>query len=71
MPFLSRLLKSRDGTKTPTKTRSRNRSPQNEAVLLLPPKPRWEDAWLRKNVEPEEVQELLRGCTEEVKSRGE
>ena len=35
-----------------------------------PPKPRWEgDAWTRKEVEPEEIQELLRGCTNEIKSR--
>lgn len=31
---------------------------------------RWEDAWTRKTVEPEEVQELVRGCTVELKSRG-
>ena len=35
-----------------------------------PPKPLWEgDAWTRKEVEPEEIQELLRGCTNELKSR--
>ena len=35
-----------------------------------PPKPLWEgDAWIRKEVEPEEVQELVRGCTNEMKSR--
>lgn len=31
---------------------------------------RWEDAWTRKSVEPEEVQELIRGCTVELKTRG-
>lgn len=34
-----------------------------------PPKPRWADAWLRKDVEPEEIQELLRGCTIELKAK--
>ncbi|KAL7270041.1 hypothetical protein RUND412_007263 [Rhizina undulata] len=29
-----------------------------------------EDGWLRTQVSPEEVQELLRGCTQEIKSRG-
>lgn len=43
---------------------------QNGAVPAPPPKPRWDDAWTRKDVEPEEVQELLRGCTVELKSRG-
>lgn len=33
-------------------------------------KQQWEDAWTRTSVEPEEVQELLRGCTVELKSRG-
>ena len=35
-----------------------------------PQKPRWEDAWTRKTVEPEEVQQLIRFCTEELKARG-
>ena len=39
-------------------------------VPVPPPKPLWEgDAWTRKEVEPEEIQELLRGCTNELKSR--
>ena len=37
---------------------------------MAPLKPKWEDAWSRKDVEPEEVQELLRYCTYEIKSRG-
>lgn len=36
----------------------------------VPQKPQWEDAWTRTSVDPEEVQELLRGCTLELKSRG-
>lgn len=36
----------------------------------LPVKETWEDAWTRKTVEPEEVQELIRLCTEELKARG-
>lgn len=35
-----------------------------------PARQRWNDAWTRTSVEPEEVQELLRGCTVELKSRG-
>lgn len=31
---------------------------------------RWEDASLRTSVEPEEIQELIKRCTEELKSRG-
>lgn len=33
-------------------------------------KPKWEDSWLRTRVDPEEVVELLHGCTAEIKSRG-
>ena len=42
----------------------------NGVAPAPPPKPLWEgDAWTRKEVEPEEIQELLRGCTNELKSR--
>lgn len=33
-------------------------------------KPIWEDSWQRTRVDPEEVAELLHGCTVEIKSRG-
>lgn len=68
MPFFSSIFKSKDGAGTSSK--SKKHAVQNGAALLAPPKPRWEDAWLRKDVEPEEVHELLRGCTHEMKSRG-
>ncbi|KAI5798813.1 hypothetical protein EDC01DRAFT_16569 [Geopyxis carbonaria] len=35
-----------------------------------PAQPKYVDGWLRTEVAPEEVQELLRGCTHEVKLRG-
>jgi hypothetical protein len=35
----------------------------------LPVKETWDDAWTRKTVEPEEVQELIRLCTAELKAR--
>jgi hypothetical protein len=68
MPFFSSIFKSKDGAGTSSK--SKKHAVQNSAALVAPPKPRWEDAWLRKDVEPEEVHELLRGCTHEMKSRG-
>jgi hypothetical protein len=60
-------MKSKDGPAKVTKTKkgaAQNAAPQ------APPKPRWEDAWTRKTVEPEEIQELLHGCTVELKSKG-
>ncbi|KAH8680104.1 hypothetical protein BGZ60DRAFT_243282 [Tricladium varicosporioides] len=63
--FFSRL-KGKDG---PTKA-SKKKGALQPVVDNTPPKPRWEDAWTRKTVEPDEVQELLHGCTVELKSRG-
>lgn len=69
MPFFSKVFRSnKDGSGATSK--SKKHALQNGAVQLPPPKPRWDDAWLRKEVEPEEVQELLRGCTQELKSKG-
>jgi hypothetical protein len=41
-----------------------------DSTDLLPQKQKWDDAWTRKTVEPEEIRELLHHCTEELKSRG-
>lgn len=64
MPSFFSRLKGKDG---PSKVK---KGAQQPAVSDVPAKPRWADAWLRTEVEPEEVQELLRGCTVELKSRG-
>lgn len=44
-----------------------------EAELAAANKPveaKYQDAWFRTSVTPEDVQELLRGCTNEIKHRG-
>lgn len=64
MPSFFSRLKGKDG---PAKVK---KGAQPAAIADVPSKPRWEDAWTRKSVDPEEVQELLRGCTVELKSRG-
>jgi len=63
MPFFSNIFKGKDG-------HSKRHAKQN-GIVEAPAQPRWEDAWQRKEVDPEEVQELLRYCTYEIKSRGE
>ena len=69
MGFFSKLKGRSSGADSAPK--KAKKAPQtNGAVSVPPPKPRWDDAWTRKQVEPEEVQELLRGCTMELKSRG-
>lgn len=71
MPFFSRVFKKdKERDPTRTKVKSKKYTEQGSPAPAVPPKPRWADAWLRKDVEPEEVQELLRGCTFELKSRG-
>jgi len=64
MPSFFSRLKGRDG---PSKVK---KGAQHAAIDAAPPKPRWEDEWTRKTVDPQEVQELLRGCTIELKARG-
>lgn len=63
MPFFSKVFKGgKDGSKKKEK--------ENGVDHFAPPQPRWDDAWQRETVEPEEIQELLRGLTSELKSRG-
>jgi Domain of unknown function (DUF1708) len=49
-----------------------SKSKKNVAAnhVVEPPKPKWEESWARAEVQPEEVQELIHVCTEEMKSRG-
>ncbi|KAK4197871.1 hypothetical protein QBC40DRAFT_298978 [Triangularia verruculosa] len=62
MPSLFSRLKGKDGKKS--------KKGQLDLDDQLAKKPRWEgDAWARKTVEPEEVEELLRYSTEELKAR--
>lgn len=62
MPSFFSKLKGRDGL-----AKHKEKYPQ---VTEAAAKPQWEDAWLRKSVAPNEVQELLRGCVAEIKARG-
>ncbi|KAI1064947.1 hypothetical protein LB507_000190 [Fusarium sp. FIESC RH6] len=62
MAGLFSRLKGKDGK---SKKKGANDS-ENEQ----PTKPQWTDAWARTTVEPEEVHELIRCCTEELKARG-
>lgn len=61
MPFFSRVFRSKDPSK---------KSGRLNGLPLEPEKPKWTDAWLRTEVEPEEVVDLLLGCTSELKDRG-
>lgn len=52
---------------------SRDKASKKSAVTTVeeaPRQTRWEDGWARSEVAPDEIQELLRGCTHEIKLRG-
>ncbi|GKZ84516.1 hypothetical protein AnigIFM56816_009849 [Aspergillus niger] len=63
MPFFTRVFRSKDANAA----KKAAKSPEVEEKG--PAKPTWTDAWQRSEVAPEEVQELLRGCTQELKAR--
>ena len=64
MPGLFSRFRSRDGSK-----KSKKNGNLDDLANQLSVK-KWDDASTRKSVEPEEIQELIRRCTEELKSRG-
>ncbi|OAQ96749.1 hypothetical protein LLEC1_03924 [Akanthomyces lecanii] len=61
--IFSRINKARDA-------RQKKKNGINDLTDSLPAKPRWDDAYTRSSVEPEEIVELIRCCTHEIKSRG-
>lgn len=63
MPGLFSRLKGKD-------SKSKKKGAVNDLADSAPSEPQWDDAWTRKTVEPEEIHELLRCCTEELKARG-
>ena len=66
MPFFKNVFRSKDGPRS--KSAAGNYADRDQPVA--PPKPRWEDSWSRKDVAPDEIQELVHVCTQEMKSRG-
>ncbi|OKL57622.1 hypothetical protein UA08_07310 [Talaromyces atroroseus] len=63
MPFFSRVFRGKDSSAS-------KKAAKQTAAEDTPAKPKWTDAYQRTDVAAEEVQELLRGCTQELKSRG-
>lgn len=61
--IFSRISKARDA-------RQKKKHALNDLTNSLPAKPTWDDAYTRKSVDPEEIAELLRCLTEEIKTRG-
>ncbi|KAI9744393.1 MAG: hypothetical protein M1818_001922 [Claussenomyces sp. TS43310] len=67
MPGFFSRKKGKDGSAKISK--AQKHAIHNALPPDVPAKPQWDDAWTRKTVDPEEVQELLRGCTLELKAK--
>lgn len=65
MPFFTRVFRGKESGAA--KKAAKTPVPED---ITTPTKPTWTDAWQRAEIAPEEVQELLRGCTHELKARG-
>ncbi|KAL2811917.1 hypothetical protein BJX63DRAFT_422141 [Aspergillus granulosus] len=63
MSFFSRVFRGKDSNAA--KKGAKSPVPASPG----PAKPAWTDAWQRTEVAPEEVQQLLRACTQEFKAR--
>ncbi|KAK4984382.1 hypothetical protein LTR50_006637 [Elasticomyces elasticus] len=69
MPFFSNVFKNKDGPVTsPNQRTAVHDTNQGPAV---PPKPRYASSWNSKEMVPEEVQDLIHACTQEMKSRAD
>lgn len=66
MPSLFSRIRGKDAQ---GKTKSKKNGNLDHLTEQLPPKPRWEDAYTRSSVEPEEVQDLVKRCAGELKAR--
>ncbi|KAL4901347.1 hypothetical protein BDW74DRAFT_85790 [Aspergillus multicolor] len=63
MPSFTRFFRSKDSNAAKKSSKS------TAAEDTGPAKPTWTDAWQRTEIAPEEVQQLLRACTQELKVR--
>jgi len=67
MPLFSRK-KNKGAQPAPNNKRQAESS---NGSALAPQKPRWQSSWSSNTIDPAEVEELIRACTVEMKSRGE
>ncbi|KAI1267528.1 DUF1708-domain-containing protein [Xylariaceae sp. FL1019] len=64
MPSLFSRIRGKDG-----KPKSKKNGNLESLNHQLPNKKRWDDGYARTSIDPEEVQDLVRKCTEELKAR--
>ncbi|KAJ5396646.1 hypothetical protein N7509_004759 [Penicillium cosmopolitanum] len=63
MPFFSRVFRGKDSSAT------KKQSKPTATADPTPARPKWTDAWQRTEIAPEEVADLVRGCSQELKAR--
>lgn len=61
--IFARINKARDA-------RLKKKNAVNDLADSIPTRPKWDDAYTRDSVDPDEVDELIRCCTHEIKARG-
>ncbi|KAI2616040.1 DUF1708-domain-containing protein [Hypoxylon sp. NC1633] len=66
MPSFFSRIRGKDGQ---SRSKSKKNANLQDLTHQLPSKPRWDDAYTRTTVEPEEVQDLINRCTAELKAR--
>ncbi|KAI1384056.1 DUF1708-domain-containing protein [Hypoxylon trugodes] len=66
MPSLFARIRGKDGS---SRLKPKKNANLDDLAHQLPSKPRWEDAYTRTTIEPEEVQDLIKRCTDELKGR--
>ncbi|GAB7351555.1 hypothetical protein MBLNU459_g2184t1 [Dothideomycetes sp. NU459] len=69
MPLFSKVFKSKDGAAAKAKNKSQPEHTNGHTVV--PARPKYVSTWSSKEIDPEEIQELVRACTLELKSRAE
>ena len=67
MPLFSRLKGKGANSSSKSKINSQLASDKPSPAAQ---KPQWDISWTSKTVQPEDVQELVRACTREMRSRG-
>lgn len=67
MPLFSKF---RSKSSQNTKTAKSQPDPATNGVAPTPVKPRYQSTWTSTVLAPEEVEELVHGCTAEMKLRG-
>lgn len=64
MPSFFSKIRGKDG-----EGKTKNKKGIDDSTLQLSSRPRWDDAYIRTSIEPEEAQDLIRRCTSELKAR--